>query len=155
MAKFRLPMPIELAGLTGRMTRANNQEKDIAALGKRYDKVQGDIDYAIEAHTEHLSDLEHYRDAWTKKVDSMVLKTNGGSDPLDDGSKAGQSGRPSPGAGQAGSATPSESQVVTSTDVGSIEQVLAPADDTAAALAAPDAAVGQEPDHLTVNGVQT
>src|SRR4051812_20305710 len=74
MAKIRLPMPIELAGLTGRMTRAVNQEKDIAGLGRRYDRVQDDIDDAIETHTEHLSDLEHYRDAWTKKVDSMVAR---------------------------------------------------------------------------------
>src|SRR5690242_9253249 len=78
MAKFRLPMPLELAGLTGRMARADSQEKEIAALGRRYDKVQDDIDEAIDAHDEHVGDLEHYRDAWRKKVDSMVARPNGG-----------------------------------------------------------------------------
>jgi len=141
MGKFRLPMPIELAGLTSRMTRADNQEKDIAALGKRYDKVQDDIDGAIEAHNVHVDDLEHYRDAWTRKVDSMLARPNGG-DPLDGGAKTGQSGQP--GAGQE-QVVKTETVTVTADEVAPIESVLpevSPLDASA-------------PERLTVNGVST
>lgn len=131
MARLRLPMPIELAGLTGRMERAGAQEKQIQTIGRRYDKVQDDIDDAIDTHNEHVDDLEHYRDAWKRKVDSMVVKTNGGSDPLD-GAKAGQPGQSSDGADQGQGTSAGESQVITEADVGKVEMA---------------------PEHLTVNGV--
>ncbi len=94
MVKVKLPMPIGLAGLTNVLARADAQEKEIAALDLRYSKVQADIDDAIEAHTQNVSDLEFYRDAWQKKVDGMTTRTNG-SDPLDNGGQAGQSGQSS------------------------------------------------------------
>lgn len=129
MARLRLPMPIELAGLTGRMERAGAQEKEIQALGRRYDKVQDDIDDAIDTHDEHVGDLEHYRDAWQRKVDSMVVKTNGGGDPLD-GAKAGQSGQSSAGVDKGQGALAADRDVITEADVGKVD-----------------------PEHLTVNGV--
>lgn len=129
MARLRLPMPIELAGLTGRMERAGAQERQIQAIGRRYDKVQDDIDDAIDTHNEHVDDLEHYRDAWQRKVDSMVVKTNGGGDPLD-GAKAGQSGQSSVGVDKGQGGSVGDSHVVTEADVGKID-----------------------PEHLTVNGV--
>jgi len=136
MAKMRLPSPIGLAGLTSVMARAEQQEKDIAALDRRYINVQSDIDDAIEAHKDHVGDLEHYRDAWKRKIDGMVAKPNGGA-PLDGGEKTGQPGQSSVGQGQTiSSDTPKEPPaaapgageqvVVTPGDVGNVEQVLAP-----------------------------
>jgi hypothetical protein len=165
MVKRRLPMPVELAGLTSRMARAESQEKEIAAIGRRYDQVQNDIDEAIDAHKDHVDDLEHYRDAWTRKVDSMLARPNGDG-PLDSGGKTGQSGQSGKAGGQVGQQpeTPNaERVIITAAEVGSLETVIAaekpeaPAA-TAGQTALPDVSPIQgatEPERLTVNGVQT
>jgi hypothetical protein len=144
MVKRRLPMPIELAGLTSRMARAESQEKQIAELGKRYDDVQSDIDDAIDAHKDHVDNLEHFRDAWMRKVDSMLARPNGG-DPLEGDARTGQPGQsgkdqsdPPPGTTNAKKVT------ITTTDVGTVEAVLPQV-----------SPVASDPERLTVNGVQT
>lgn len=85
---LKIRMPIELAGLKSRMIRADGQEKSIAVLGKRYDRVQDGIDELIGAHNEHAGALEQYEDQLRKKIESMV-GSNG--DPNDDGRNGQQS----------------------------------------------------------------
>lgn len=84
---LKIRMPIELAGLTSRMRRADNQEKAIGVLGKRYDRVQDGIDELVGAHNEHVGGLELYEDQLRRKIEAMV--SNGG-DPLDDTGQDGQ-----------------------------------------------------------------
>lgn len=81
--------PMELAGLSARLTRATVQETAIGDLGKRYDAVMDRIDELTAAHKQHVGDLEQYEDSLRRKIEGM-LGSNGG-DPLSDG----QDGQPS------------------------------------------------------------
>jgi hypothetical protein len=85
---LKIRMPIELAGLKGRMMRADTQEKAIAVLGERYDRVQDGIDELVGAHSEHAGALELYERQLRDKIESMV-GSNGG-DPLDGDGRDGQ-----------------------------------------------------------------
>lgn len=80
---LKIRQPIELAGLTSRMMRAEAHEKAIANLGKRYDGVQDRIDELVAAHTEHAGALEEYEKKLRDKIEGMVGSNGGG--PLDDG----------------------------------------------------------------------
>lgn len=91
-AMLKIKKPIELIGLKTQIIRAEGQEKQIAGLGVRYNKVQGDIDELIGAHTEHVGDLEHAAVDLRRKIEGMV-GSNG--DPND-----GQTGQESDGRGQ-------------------------------------------------------
>jgi hypothetical protein len=88
---LKIRSPMELAGLTSVMSVATDQEKRIALLGERYRKVQINIEELIGAHTEHATDLEQYEDTLRKKIEGMVVTSNGG-DPLSDGQDGQQSG---------------------------------------------------------------
>lgn len=103
---LKIRMPIELAGLKSRMMRADGQEKAIAVLGKRYDRVQDGIDELVGAHNEHAGALELYEHQLRKKIESMV-GSNG--DPNDDGLDGQKS---------------DIGQIITSTDVGKVEDVV-------------------------------
>jgi hypothetical protein len=94
---IKIKTPIELAGLKSRMIRAEGQEKAIAAIGKRYDKVLDGIDELTGAHSEHVGALEHYESDLRRKIEGMV-GSNGG-DPLD-GAETGQDGQRSEERGQ-------------------------------------------------------
>jgi hypothetical protein len=92
---LKIKKPMELAGLTSVMAVAGDQEKRIAALGERYKKVQINIEELITAHADHATDLEQYEGDLRKKIESMVVVTNGG-DPLDggqDGQHSGEGGQ--------------------------------------------------------------
>lgn len=86
LMSLKIKLPIELAGMAGRLQRADEQEKRIARVGTRYDAVQGRIDEAIEAHEEHAGALEHYENKLRAKIESMVASNGDGDDlPLSDG----------------------------------------------------------------------
>lgn len=87
---LKIKKPMELAGLTSVMSVADDQEKRIAALGERYKGVQIKIEELIGAHSEHATDLETFEDKLRKKIESMVVTTNGGH-PLSDGQDGQQS----------------------------------------------------------------
>lgn len=89
---LKIKKPIELVGLKSRMIRAEGQEKAIATIGVRYDKVQDGIDELTAAHSEHVGELEHYESDLRRKIEGMV-GSNG--DPTD-----GQAGLKSDGGGQ-------------------------------------------------------
>lgn len=156
MAKLRIPMPIELAGMKAPLARAEGQEKAIAKLGERYGAVQDKIDELIEAHADHAFSLEAYEDSLRRKIMSMVAPTNGG-DPLDDGTKAGQTGQPSPGADAKTDATEREAVTVKAEEVAPVATVVGGVVPTASATPASIEAGSPpaQPEHLTVNGVST
>lgn len=114
-----IPRPVELAGMRSRLLRAQQQQKDIAVIGKDYDAVDG-IDEAKGALKGHVGDLKMYESSVRSTIESMVDRSNGG-DPLDGGEKIGQSGQTSHGDGH-------EKQLVTADEVGKADPVIAEAD---------------------------
>lgn len=75
--------PIELAGFSSRLARAEKQEADLAVTGKRYDTVLDDIDDQHAALVSHVGSLENQRAALDKVIDRMTARSNG--DPNDGG----------------------------------------------------------------------
>jgi len=94
---LKIPMPIELAGLKSRITRADNQQKVIARIGERYDGVLDKIDELTGAHLEHVGSLEHYEGDLRRRVESMI---GDNAAPSEGDGQAGLTGRQSPGDGQ-------------------------------------------------------
>ncbi|MET4170968.1 hypothetical protein ABIB99_002050 [Bradyrhizobium sp. LA6.1] len=70
--------PIELAGFSSRLARAEKQEADLSVTGKRYDTVLDDIDDQHAALVSHVGSLENQRAALDKVIDRMTARSNGG-----------------------------------------------------------------------------
>lgn len=83
--------PMQLAGLSGRMARAEKTEKDIEVTGKRYDHVLDAIDELHDAARGHVGSLEQQENALRSKIMSMVAGSNG--DPNEPSESSGGSGQ--------------------------------------------------------------
>jgi hypothetical protein len=133
--KLYIPQPIELAGMRSRLLRAKKQEKDIAATGMDYDRVQDGIDEAHDALKGHVGDLKSYEGDLRRTILGMLERSNG--NPTDGGSDGRQST-----SDEKVEANPEGEKVeVKADEVGPLEQALGTQDGS------------QQPEKLTVNGV--
>jgi hypothetical protein len=69
---IEIKRPIELAGLKGRLLRAQKSEQAIAITGARYDKVLDEIDELHGAHKGHVGHLEGYAADLKTTIERMV-----------------------------------------------------------------------------------
>ncbi|MBW7967576.1 hypothetical protein [Bradyrhizobium sp. BR 10261] len=70
--------PIELAGFSSRLARAEKLEEGLAVTGERYDTVLDDIDDQHAALRDHVGSLEKQRSDLDKILDRMGARSNGG-----------------------------------------------------------------------------
>lgn len=101
--------PIELAGFSSRLARAEKLEGELAVTGGRYDTVLNDIDDQHQALRDHVGSLEQTRSTLDQVIARMTAGSNGG--PNDGQESSGDSSTGSAGQGADGGA----GQVITST----------------------------------------
>jgi hypothetical protein len=110
LSMIDIKRPIELAGMAGRLKRAERAEQDIAVTGKRYDTVLDAIDERHAALKSHVGSLESTASQLDQVINRMVAGTNGGPNDGEDSSRGSTS---STGSTTDGSAEPG--QVISST----------------------------------------
>jgi hypothetical protein len=70
--------PMELAGLKGRLARAQKQEADIAVTGQRFDGVLDRIDELHSVSRSHVGQLEQQENDLRSTIERMTGGSNGG-----------------------------------------------------------------------------
>ncbi|BAL77035.1 hypothetical protein [Bradyrhizobium cosmicum] len=70
--------PVELAGFSARLARAEKVEGELAVTGARYDAVLDDIDDQRAALKTHVGALEVTRSALDHVINRMTAGSNGG-----------------------------------------------------------------------------
>lgn len=106
---MEIKRPMALAGLKSRLQRAKSTEVAIEVTGKRYDAVLDKIDALHGVSKNNVGQLELYSDELKGTIEGMI---------------GGSNGDPNAGDGQDGQ-TSKVGQIITSKDVGKVEDVVA------------------------------